>query len=153
MLTFLSLGVVEEVINAADEQKLKLFKRVRKENGKSLPDDVDAWDILREFVQKYRERKVDWAGNFEQYRLAYLACKGHIVGLNRFMITTTGNVQSMEMVYHWFNEIADYGIPRKGVVVFVDEAAKDLEVNVWSGIVCEKWSEWVKGVFLFGDDK
>lgn len=93
------------------------------------------------------------------------------------MITTTGNVLATEMLEHWFSAKSEYGIPRVRVMVFVDEvsspkesqpstcsimdqkadfarqAAKDLEINVWSGIVCEKWAPWVQGVFLFGDDK
>ena len=55
------------------------------------------------------------------------------------------------MTNHWACE--RYGVPRLGVVVLVDEAAKDLEVNVWSGIVHDSWSEDVKGCFLFGDNK
>ncbi len=89
----------------------------------------------------------------ELFRLAYRACKAHVVGLNRFMITTTGNVRATEMRDHWFGKQEDYGIPRKGVIILVDEAAKDLEVNIWSAIVAERWSEFVKGVWLFGDDK
>lgn len=68
-------------------------------------------------------------------------------------MTTTGNVRAKEMVEHFYSKEETYGVPQVGVMVFVDEAAKDLEPNIWSGITCATWSEHVRGVFLFGDDK
>lgn len=147
-------GVIESVIRIADEKSLTLFKASR-ESDISIRKDVDSWDILRELIAEYREERLDRTDTkkLERYRLAYKACKGHIIGLNRFMITTTGNVRSGEMLDYWFSTQKEYGVPRKGVVVLIDEAAKDLEANLWSGIVCEKWAVSVKAVYLFGDDK
>ncbi|KAK5167170.1 uncharacterized protein LTR77_007900 [Saxophila tyrrhenica] len=147
-------GVVESIIRHAEEKTLKLFKATRDGDGQ-ISDRVDTWETLRELIAAWKANELDMkeSKRMELFRVAYLACKGQVVGLNRFIITTTGNVRSREMRDYWFSQQSDYGVPRKGVVVLVDEAAKDLEVNVWSGIVSERWSEYVKGVFLFGDDK
>lgn len=69
------------------------------------------------------------------------------------MITTTGNVRSSDMLYHWAGRESETGVKQIGIVVLVDEAVKDLEVNAWGPVVCEKWAAGVRGVFLFGDDK
>ncbi|KAK3680639.1 hypothetical protein LTR37_021127 [Vermiconidia calcicola] len=148
-------GIVEAVIKAAEEKKYVLHKTLQSEDGAIISRDYNAWDVLRTFMSEYRAGTLDLANMWKmrQYRLAYRACKGQIVGLNRLMITTTGNVRSREMLQYWFSPESEYGLPRKGVIVLVDEAAKDLEINVWSAIVCWRWSDWVQGVFLFGDDK
>ncbi len=147
-------GVVESVIRHAEEKTLSLFKAFNEGDGE-ISAKVNTWDVLRELIAAWRANELDLddSKQMDRFRLAYNGCKGQVIGLNRFMITTTGNVRSREMREHWFCKQEEYGVPRRGVIVLVDEAAKDLEVNVWSGIVCERWSEWVKGVFLFGDDK
>lgn len=148
-------GVVEAVIKAADEGKLQHFADYKARNGGRLIARLNAWDVLREFIQRYRENNVKWDDDhaMQKYQNMYKVCKGHVIGLNRFMITTTGNARACELMNYWFSEADQYCVPRKGVIVFVDEAARGLEVNVWSGIVCERWAEYVRGVFLFGDDK
>ena len=160
-------GIVESIIAAADEGKVARMTRLRDEHRRGEGERVNAWDVLRSFMKEYREGKLDEMlkkcrqnkldleieRSFTRYKEAYRACKSHIVGINRFMITTTGNVRSTEMLEQWFRPKEEYGVCRVGVMVFVDEAAKDLEVNVWSGIVCEEWAAMVRGVFLFGDDK
>lgn len=147
-------GVVEQVIDIAENHKLELFRRLKDEHG-SAKDIENVWEVLRGFIASYRAGTFDprKTGEARRFRMAYTACKGHVIGLCRFMITTTGNVRAGEMQEHWFCPEEEYGVPRKGVIVFVDEAAKDVEVNVWSGVVCKKWAGWVKGFFMFGDDK
>lgn len=146
-------GVVEIVIRMAEQHRFELNRRLRDESNRVFGDKVNAWDILREFIAAYKD------GTFDpqepdivlRYRRAYQACKGHIIGISRFMITTTGNVRAADLLHYWTSH--EYGVPCIGVMVFVDEAAKDLEVNVWGGVVCETWAELVKGVFMFGDDR
>ena len=144
-------GIVQQVICAADEGRLSLKKR----NADGNVCQEDYWKMLRECIQRYRTGALETSDidKVESYRKAYNACKGQVVGLSRFIITTTGNVRCTEMLEHWYSSQATYGVPRRGVMVFVDEAAKDWEINVWSGIVCEQWADDVKGVFLFGDVK
>ncbi|KAK4548272.1 hypothetical protein LTR36_010142 [Oleoguttula mirabilis] len=146
-------GVVEIVVRMALLRKLKLKKRLRDDRDKECGAAVDSWEILREFIQAYQTktfdpRKKDVVLN---YRRAYQACKGHVISLSRFMITTTGNVRAAELLGYWTSH--EYGGKCLGVMVFVDEAAKDVEANVWGGIVCETWASLVKGVFMFGDDR
>lgn len=148
-------GVVEQVINAAMSDELKLHRRLRDEKGKARGDVTNVWDLLRKYIAAYQDGTFNPKSESEamEFRMAYGACKGHIIGLNRFMITTTGNVRASDMMENWCRPEKEYGVPRRGVIVFVDEAAKDVEVNVWSGIVCEAWATRVNAVFLFGDDK
>ena len=144
-------GVVQQVIRATEAGTLTLEKR--DEDGEITHHD--AWETLRQCITAYREDKLYKKGypSKEECRIAYNACKGHIVGLCRFLITTTGNVRSQEMLEHFYSKEERYGVPRLGVMVFIDEAAKDVEVNVWAGIVCEQWASDVRGVFMFGDVK
>lgn len=93
------------------------------------------------------------ADALESYRLAYKQCRAHLVGRSRFILTTTGNTRTAELLHNWYCDQKEWGIKQRGVIVFIDEAAKDLEVNVWAGIVSEQWSNGVKGVIMFGDDK
>ena len=148
-----SYGVVETVIWAALERNLKLVGQLHDEHGRAIDEIVDAWEILREFLAVYNEKIFDPKAPIALLKAqrAYRACKGHILGLNRFMVTTTGNVRATDLVRNWSQ--AKHGTPTIGVVVFVDEAAKDLEVNVWAGVVCEAWAHAVKGFFMFGDDR
>jgi hypothetical protein len=147
-------GIIESMIRIAQDRSMKLNKTLR-EGSVMISSTVDAWDLVRQMISEWRDGTIDLNDHkqMEKYRVAYQGCKGQVVGKNRFMITTTGNVRSSEMLNYWFNPEHEYKVPRKGVVVLVDEAAKDVELNVWSGIVCEKWAESVKGVWLFGDDK
>lgn len=148
-------GVVEAVLTAAAERTLALDSPLRV-NGTAIGQNVNAWDILREFLEKYKSSTLyDRLGTYthEQYKLAYSSCKGQIIGLQRFMVTTTGNILAQDMIENFYSPESKYGIARVGIMVFVDEAAKDLEINVWSGIVCHEWASAVRGAFLFGDDK
>jgi hypothetical protein len=147
-------GIVESVIRVAEEGTLELRRTLNA--GAGHPNqEVNTWDVLRELIEEYRTETLDKTDHhrMETFRKAYLACKGQLVGLNRFMITTTGNVRATEMVENWFSPQDVYGVPRKGVIILVDEATKDVEVNIWSAIVAKRWSGYVKGVWLFGDDK
>ncbi|EMC93486.1 hypothetical protein BAUCODRAFT_243573 [Baudoinia panamericana UAMH 10762] len=83
--------------------------------------------------------------------MSYQACKRYIAAVTQYFVTTTGNVCATEL--DAFTKGAEFGVPCHKVVIFVDEAAKDLEINVWAGIVNQTWADKVHGVFLFGDDK
>lgn len=76
---FQKYGVVEAVISAAAEGCLSLDKSLR-HNGAAWGDKVNAWDILREFIRKYKDGTLQDGSkgkyNRTQWKLAYLACKG-----------------------------------------------------------------------------
>lgn len=146
-------GVVERVIDSAMNHEHELHRRLRDDAGNAHGEVVDVWEVLRELIAAYKNRTFEARDEKDKtrFKMAYIACKGHIISLCRFMITTTGNVRAAELRENWYKE--DFGVSRKGVIVFIDEAAKDVEANLWAGIVCEAWSADVKGVFMFGDDK
>lgn len=80
---FHKYGVVEAVINAAIQEKLILDRPLRSE-GSNVGPNVNAWEILREFIERYKGNDLandpddpdKYKYTHEQYRLAYLTCKG-----------------------------------------------------------------------------
>lgn len=157
-------GVLQAMIVAAEMRRLA--KMMRQKIGEA---DVDAWACLSELIDEHRqhaikasdvaahqrkkqdsdeETPVDWS----HYEEAYRACKDHIISQSRYMITTSGNIHSKELIKNWYAD-ADDGTKRVGVVILIDEAPKDQEINVWAGILCPRWAHAVRGVFLFGDEK
>lgn len=139
------LGVVQTMIRLAEEDDLSAHG-LAKDRERAI-----AWNGLKEVIQMHREKTLP-AGEAEkkEYGVSFQTCKSDLISANRFMVTTTSNARSTELLGSWFSE---KGAPRVGVIVFVDESTRDVEANVWSGIVCEKWASGVAGVFLFGDEK
>lgn len=71
-------GVVEAVLRAAAARSLVLDRPLRS-NGTIIGSPVNAWDILREFVEKYKSGSLmDGKAIYtrEQHKLAYSSCKG-----------------------------------------------------------------------------
>lgn len=124
-------GVVQAVLRAAEQGDHKLTRRLRTDKGTPMGNVVNAWDLLREFLARYREggmeREELLSHNndvaLERYRLAYKQCRAHIIGRNRFMLTTTGNARSSEMLENWYAAEKEWGVKRLGVIVFVDEVS------------------------------
>ncbi|KAK1810468.1 hypothetical protein LTR12_015158 [Friedmanniomyces endolithicus] len=154
-------GLAQAVLHAAENHTHVLKRCLRSSTGNARGDVVNAWDLLREFIAKWSHGGTDRESLrsgcddqiMAQYRMAYAQCRAHLIGGNRFMLATTGNARASELVQHWYSPEHEWNVKRLGVVVFVDEAAKDVEVNVWSGVVCEQWASGVRGVVMFGDDK
>ncbi|KAK3654018.1 hypothetical protein LTR56_003453 [Elasticomyces elasticus] len=154
-------GLVQAVLHAAEHNTHSLNRRLRSEAGRALGEPVNGWDILREFIAKWKTGGMSReelragcdAGVMDTYRMAYSQCRAHLIGRNRFMLATTGNCKASELRQNWYAETAEWGLKRVGVIVFVDEAAKDVEVNVWNGVMCEQWSHGVSGIIMLGDDK
>ena len=144
------LAIERAVIDEADTGELHLTRRIKLDQGDK---QTDVWDGLRKHLQASREGTFDWNDKraAKEYESCYEACKNHIVALTNVMVTTTGNARSDELLLHWTNSDPDYGVPFKGVIVFLDEAAKDLEINTWMPIVA--MGDKVRGVFMFGDEK
>ena len=147
-------GVAETIIRQADEKKITLYTTL-KSGGKLLrPNQANAYNVLREFMDIHRRRQVDWSDKeIPVYKAAYEACKSALVAKNRIMITTNGNVQAQELTADWFGSPGFHCPEKRGVIIIGDEAAKDFEINVWSSIVCGKWAAFVVGVLLFGDNR
>ncbi|KAI6910726.1 hypothetical protein KC318_g9291, partial [Hortaea werneckii] len=171
-------GVEQAVYDEALKGELSLMKWLRTvgPNEDEYISEVDVWKVVRDGIhdlrdiQKHNEEVQrfnaklkpgdrDWKplkklSPFKKAMMdqAYGWCKAHIISETRFMITTTGNARSAELLNH-FGRDMDGRKTCKGMIVFVDEACKDHEVNVWAPIVCEAWADKVKGVVLFGDEK
>ncbi|RMY04793.1 hypothetical protein D0868_06756 [Hortaea werneckii] len=171
-------GVEQAVIDEALKGELSLMRRLERRDP--VQDDdrgkVDIWKVVRDGIDESEEikRHNEEARCFNADRKpgdgdrmplkempetrkarlaeAYRLCKGHIISETRFMITTTGNARSAELLTY-FGKDKDGEDNCKGMIVFVDEACKDHEVNLWAPIVCEAWAAKVKGVVLFGDEK
>ncbi|KAK4888950.1 hypothetical protein LTR27_012230 [Elasticomyces elasticus] len=154
-------GLVQAVLHAAEHSTHKLSRRLRTDTGKIVGEMVNAWDILREFITKWRSggmSREDLRAGCDpevmaKYRMAYSQCRAHLIGRNRFMLATTGNAKASELRENWYAATDEWDTKRIGVIVFVDEAAKDVEVNVWNGVMCEQWSHGVSGIIMLGDDK
>ncbi|KAI7090632.1 hypothetical protein KC356_g1315 [Hortaea werneckii] len=171
-------GVEQGVIDEALKGELSLMKQLETSDPNEDDDSgkVDIWKVVRhgidelEDIKKHNEKARCFNADrkpgdgdpmllkempgIRKARLteAYHLCKGHIISETRFMITTTGNARSAELLAN-FGKDNDGEDNCKGMIVFVDEACKDHEVNLWAPIVCEAWSAKVKGVVLFGDEK
>ncbi|KAK3626304.1 hypothetical protein LTR56_019881 [Elasticomyces elasticus] len=154
-------GLAQAVLHAAENKTHRLMRRPAKEKGEEVPADVDAWNAVREVIRKWRAggeereelRIKHRSEEMMPYRKAYGYCRAQLISENRFILATTGNVRSAELYESWYSSEAMSGVKRIGVIVFVDEAAKDVEANVWTGVVCEKWSHGVKGFIMLGDNK
>lgn len=141
-------GCVEQLLVAALDGGMNVEMEVRDSHSKARGSCCNAWDVVGELIASHRSGTLGKSIN-ETYRLAYARCKADWLRRTRFLITTTGNVKANDLREAWSMADTD----SRGVVVFVDEAAKDNEVNVWSGITCGAWGEKVKGCLMFGDDK
>ncbi|KAI7478687.1 hypothetical protein KC357_g4295 [Hortaea werneckii] len=111
-------------------------EEVQRSNAKLQPGDKDLQPLKK--LSPAKKAKMD---------KAYGWCKGHIVSKTRFMITTTGNARAAELLERFGRDMDGHNTC-KGMIVFVDEACKDQEVNVRAPIVCEAWADKVKGVVL-----
>ena len=138
-------GVVQTMIRLAEEDDLAAHGLAKKTNT------MVAWYFLKEVIQMHKDKSLDLEEEEQkEYGMCFQLCKSDLIAMNRFMVTTTSNARSAELLGSWFDEA---GAPCVGVIVFVDESTRDVEANVWGGIVCEKWARCVEGVFLFGDEK
>lgn len=144
--------VQHAVIRAADAGQEHLMRRLRNSRTGAIGNTVDIWEVFRECLEKVRSSEdVLKEEDMDLLSSNYAACKGHIIGKSRFLITTTGNAACSELLEYWAK--GDHGVPCRGVMVFIDEAAKDVELNLWIPMVCNGWDHKVVGVVMFGDDK
>lgn len=169
--TVYEFGILQTMIRVAEDCSLRFHESetanpVEEEDGRTNPAEEkprrgpDAWEVLRLIIQQHKTKDLRlsdlysqdyrYRHRFDHYAWAFRACKAHLIRLNRYMATVTTNVQATDLVDNWYDED---GADRVGVIVFVDSATRDVELNVWSGIVFGKWADDVRGAFLFGDDK
>jgi hypothetical protein len=148
-------GVAETIVRLAMEKKTVVYRTISHGKYIRFRSSVNAYDELRKFIDLYHKDEVPWQDEVVMgwYKGAYEACKARLIEQNRILITTNGNIRARENLDYWFPPASEGGAPRQGVIIIGDEGPIDVEVNTWVSIVCYKWSDWVEGVALFGDDK
>ncbi|EME38299.1 hypothetical protein DOTSEDRAFT_75753 [Dothistroma septosporum NZE10] len=129
-------SVLQSMITAAEKGDL-----AREAEALQLTELANDWNHLHYLISQHRnnpdkyqefERIFQFSRRQEpehqhpllrKYVGAYQHCKAHIIRRNRFMISTTSSVHARELAdwYCGLNGSAE----RAGVIVMVDEAAKD----------------------------
>lgn len=149
-------GLEQTVINEAETSNWIVFKEFPQEDGDmSEPQVFDVWQEFRQCIIQMRQRifNISDPRQRQMFKWSYEHCKAHIIRLSRYIITTTGNVRCTELMENFGRDENGTLDDCRGIIVFVDEACKDVEPNVWAGIVCEAWSTKVQGAIMLGDDK
>ncbi|KAK5111305.1 hypothetical protein LTR85_012200 [Meristemomyces frigidus] len=141
------------IIDEADRGELHLRRKISTGDGAGR---VDVWDVFRRHLAASRKHEFDWndVSAVNEYRRSYDWCKNHIIALTDVMVTTTGNARAGEIVDSWLSASRDFkdcGVRCRGYIILIDEACKDLEINLWNAITA--LGDQVVGVFMFGDDE
>ncbi|SMR52400.1 unnamed protein product [Zymoseptoria tritici ST99CH_3D1] len=145
-------GTFEEVGLAA-----KVLKLAR-EGGMSNVEVVSgvsecSWEILRTCIQKATEGTFDWRNekDVQKYQQAYDKCKAHHMALCRLVATTTGNFRCADIINNWAME--KHGVVTNGIVVVLDEACKDSEIDSISPLLLPDYRHKIIGMVMLGDER
>lgn len=125
-------------------------------SGTKVRKTLDVWSEFRKHYEEAVQGRFNW-GNHElkkEYEKLYEACKGHLIMLADVIITTNGNSRASELVHFWAraSELREE-IEVKALGLFLDETAKDQEINVWNVITSDGLPKEPDVVVLFGDPK
>ena len=147
------LAIEQAVIDEADKGELTLMRYMQALDGKRTGPKVDMWELFRRRLGNSRKGTFRWNDKHavNECTRSYEYCKGHTVASTDILLTTTGNARCSEILDHWVNSERDYDIRCKCIIVFCDEAAKDVEINTWNAICAP--GDMTKGVFLFCDQR
>ncbi|KAF2725750.1 hypothetical protein K431DRAFT_299492 [Polychaeton citri CBS 116435] len=150
----LERAVIDEADKGENRERLTLLKQPPA-SLKHLGVAVDVWGIFRNCLHQIRMGEFDQGdlNTLHRYAWAFRECKAHIIRITRFIITTTGNCRATELLEKFGRDVQTGYVNMKQMVVFIDEACKDTEVNLWSAIICREWASKVRGCIMFGDDK
>lgn len=146
----LEQGVIQE----AEKKELKHMVRPEHDSsGTETGDLVDAWSCLRKYLKADMDGKFDWNNKTEKkkFERCYDACKGQLIALADVIITTNGNARCRELVDYWGEAPKLFGTKVKALGVFIDEVAKEQEINVWNTITSPALPRIPDLVVLFGD--
>lgn len=109
------------------------------------------WIELADCLSKLRDNTLDM-DDPEQLKQRYRACLGWKIAHTRIVSATTTNARSPFFRKNWARDDR-YGAKCKGVVIQIDEAAKEFELNLYIAIVEETWDVKVVGLILLGDTR
>ncbi|CAK4023898.1 Hypothetical predicted protein [Lecanosticta acicola] len=141
-------GLPAQVLQAARQGK-----HHDKVHQKIFGKNMDVWQELQKCVLKCDDGTFDWqnAEDVKVYQLSYNFCKAHFVAMSRLIITTTGNVRTADIVENW--ALGKHGIECKGIVVILDEACKDREIDTLSALLWPVYRNKITGMVMLGDER
>ncbi|USW54916.1 Putative P-loop containing nucleoside triphosphate hydrolase, DNA2/NAM7 helicase, helicase [Septoria linicola] len=149
-------GLQYQVLRTARDGSLDgtLKGHVYDKDGKVISKDkIDFWHELRKSIEQCEQHTFDWGDirAVAMYEQSYKACKGHLVARNRLLVTTTGNVYSSDIQDFWAQDL--HGVKCHGVVVIIDEACKDNEIDTLGPLMCAGFRSKITGMVMVGDDR
>ncbi|KAM3419821.1 hypothetical protein BST61_g3152 [Cercospora zeina] len=149
-------GLQHRVLKAARDGSLDgtLYQPITDAKGKTTSDGkVDVWQELRNCIEKCERGEFDWQDEklVDTYEQTYSACKSQYVARSRLIVTTTGNVHTPDIQENWAQDM--HGVKCKGVVVILDEACKDHEIDTLGPLMCPGFRSKVTGMIMVGDDR
>lgn len=116
-------------------------------------EKVDMWKKLLEYIEQCERDDFDWNDKIavDHYDQCYRACKKYYIARHRFLVTTTGNVYNSDIQDFWAQDL--YNVPCQGVIVIVDEACKDNEIDTLGALMCRGFRHKVVGLVMVGDNR
>ncbi|KAI7182729.1 hypothetical protein KC363_g8613 [Hortaea werneckii] len=145
-------AVMETAVQGTKNGSLKIHHWNRHQH-KHFKGGVDAWAELQEMIQLIDDEAFDWDSEDDRRKLRhfYKHCYHHLIALTKVVSTTTGNARADPLRESFASGL--YGQEVKGVVVIVDEAAKDLEINIFNAVFEQAWNCKVSGLICLGDEE
>ncbi|GIZ43784.1 hypothetical protein CKM354_000699800 [Cercospora kikuchii] len=149
-------GLQHKVLKTARSGSLDgtLLQPIMDAKGKAISDGkVDMWKELRRCIEMCERGEFDWQDDklVNIYEQSYSACKCHFIARSRLIVTTTGNVHNPDIQENWAQDM--HGVKCKGVVVILDEACKDNEIDTLGPLMCPGFRSKVTGMIMVGDDR
>lgn len=116
--------------------------------------EVDMFAEVKRFMILAREKNIwDWdEPTRKRFTAAFRYCGKFLVARSRFILTTSSMSSCETLQADWAKEDRSRCDPVIGVVVIVDEAAKDVEPNFWIAIT-GPWRPKIRAVIAVGDQK
>lgn len=111
------------------------------------------WKELRACIEKRDRGEFPWLDKkaVKNFSNAYNACKAHFMSLQRMVCTTSGNVRTVDIIDNFARDKHDNFC--NGLVIVIDEAAKDREVDTLSALLLPEWRDKCLGLVMLGDER
>lgn len=116
-------------------------------------DGTDVWKALEKCVLECDAGTFNWKNkhDIEVYQQSYNACKAHYVATSRLIVTTTGNVRTGDIINNFAS--GKHNIAVQGMVVILDEACKDREIDTLSALLWPNFTQKITGMVMLGDER
>lgn len=147
-------GVLKEAEKGELEWKTHLFGRDA--NGVGVGEVENVWEVFRACHSKCSQKGYGalTADECLRYSASFSMCKDHLIALADIIITTNGNARCGELTQCWGTASTMHPeIKVKAFGIFMDEVAKEQEVNIWNVLTSDGLPKEPDLVVLFGDPK